>query len=232
MFTSLIALLLACNPDPGFPDQGVGFRAGGADGNSGERGTIKISEVLWSGSVKNDGTWDPTDVFVELRNEGTRAIDLTGWQIEVNGSVTHTSVIPQTDAMLGVGEHFMLVASENGCFPSADVVLPNLTFSQDEPFEIVLLDRDDRLLEPVGSTVLPPFAGGYDLVESRSMERIELLFGAEGTSPTAWHYYTTAPVEVPNNDRVSADCQQRTLASPGRANSPDYSGASASGSLE
>jgi hypothetical protein len=64
------------------------------------------------------------------------------------------------------------------------------------------------------------------------MERVELMFGGEGFFPQAWHFYTPAAVDVPNNDRVDPGCLDRTHASPGRANSPDYSGAYASGSLE
>jgi hypothetical protein len=77
-----------------------------------------------------------------------------------------------------------------------------------------------------------PFSGGYDGVDSRSMEKIELMFGGRGTEPHAWHFYTDAEVEIPNNDRIAEACVTHTKASPGRANSPDYSGAFASGSFE
>ena len=41
----------------GHPDEGVDYRDGLDGGTtSGERGTVKISEVLWSGSVADDGT--------------------------------------------------------------------------------------------------------------------------------------------------------------------------------
>jgi hypothetical protein len=211
----------------------VGFRAGDDGGpNSGERGTIKITEVLWSGSVANDGTWDPTDVFVELRNESNFPTNITGWQLVFTGSVEQTLRIPDIGHDLGVDDHAFFAAKNTGCFPDPDGVIPGLRFSQSDPFEITLLDFDDRLIEPVGSTDEPAFAGGYDLVESRSMERVELLFGADGTSSTIWHYYTDAAVDVPNNDRISPDCSEKTLASPGRPSSPDYSGATSSGSLE
>ncbi len=225
-------LLLACNAAPEKGTQGVDFRAGGAAGDSGERGSVKISEILWSGSVADDGTWDPTDVFVEVRNESARPLDISGWQIVVEGDVMRTHKLPAMPRKIEVGEHFLLAAKTSGCFPEPDAVLPELAFSLDDPVEVTLLDQDDRLIEPVGSIIHPPFAGGYDLVESRSMERVELMFGSEGTSPTTWHFYTEADVEIPNNDRVADGCKLRTLASAGRPNSPDYSGASASGSLE
>ena len=99
------AMLAACNPDPGELTEQVGYRDGTDGGTtSGERGTIKIAEILWSGSVTNDGAWDPTDVFVELRNESARSVNIGGWQIQIDGAQTLTVVLPETDQLLGVGE--------------------------------------------------------------------------------------------------------------------------------
>ena len=71
-----IAALWACNPAPPAPDEGVDYRVGDnevGETSSGERGSIKMSEVLWSGSVGPDGVRDQSDVFIELRNESARA---------------------------------------------------------------------------------------------------------------------------------------------------------------
>lgn len=225
-----LLLLVACNADPGPNPQGVIYRTGSPD--SGERGTVKISEILWSGSVTDAGAWDPDDVFVELRNESNRPVNLSGWRLELTGTRTRTFVIPDSDVDIVVGAHVFLAAKDTGCFPTPDWVLPGLAFSYGDPFEVTLRDRDDRLIEPAGDEEAPPFAGGYDGFQSRSMERAELMFGADGTFPHVWHYYTDAEVEVPNDDRVADGCRASTLASPGRPNSPDYSGALATGSFE
>lgn len=227
------ALLVACNPDPGELDEQVGYRDG-SDGESqnGERGTVMITEVLWSGSVTNDGEWDPTDVFLELRNESNRPVNVSHWHIVQEGTINETYRLPQVDWQVQVGEHILVVAKTDGCFPEADMVLPDLRLPMDAPFELTVLDIDERLIEPAGNTDMPPFAGGYDLHSSRSMEKIELMFGGRGSEPSAWHYYTDAEVDVPNNDKVAEGCRERTLASPGRPNSPDYSGAYSTGSFE
>ncbi|MCB9746063.1 MAG: lamin tail domain-containing protein [Alphaproteobacteria bacterium] len=229
-----LGLLLGCNPDPGEADQQVGFRVDAEEGASnGERGTIKISEILWSGSVLEDGTRDPADVFIELRNESNRPVNLSGWRIEQEGAFSRTYVLPETDEKLGVDEHFFIAAKDTGCFPSPDLVMAELELPADgDPIELTLRDVDERLIEPVGSEEGPPFAGGYDLVRSRSMERVQLMFGGQGREPASWHYYTPAEVDVPNNDRIAAECRAFTLASPGRPNSPDYSGAYSTGSFE
>jgi hypothetical protein len=231
-----IAALLfgGCNPDPGDPDQQVGYRVDGVNGqgDSGERGNVVITEVLWSGSVKDDGTWDRDDVFIELRNQGNRPINLSGWFLELTGPAVRSWQLPAGDAVLDVGEHGYVARGDSPCFPSPDWVIDDLFVSNGDPFAITLRDADERLIEGIGSDDMPPFAGGYDLVVSRSMERVELMFGGAGNMPQSWHYYTTAEVDVPNNDNVSFECRRFTHASPGSPNSPDYSGAYASGSLE
>ncbi len=226
--------LMACNVDPGEIDQQVGYRDGLDDGeaDNGERGNTKVSEILWSGSVKNDGTWDPTDVFVELRNEGTRPINLSGWFLELEGARNVTWRIPETDFDLNTGEHRYIAAKADGCFIDPDWVIPDLAFPYGDPIRLTLLDRDERLIEPAGSRDAEPYAGGYDLVVSRSMEKVELMFGGRGSQPESWHHYTEVEVEVPNRDKIKDECKARTFASPGRPNSPDYSGAFSSGSLE
>ena len=230
------ALLVApgCGAPP-TPSQTVGYRRGLQPGepNSGERGTIKISEIFWTGSVDNDGDWDPSDVFVELRNESNRPVNISGWQLVLEGTRTQTWVIPKSEKKIPVDGHVFLAAKSDGCFPEPDYVIEGMRFMFGDPFELTLLDADERLIEPVGSTQAPPFAGGYDGQVARSMERIQLMFGGEGTFPHSWHYYAEDPdIQIPNDDRVSGNCRERTRASPGRPNSTDYSGAFATGSFE
>lgn len=226
-------LLLACNTAPVDPTEQVGYRDGLVTGepNSAERGTVKISEILWSGSVK-DGDWDPYDVFVELRNESNRSINVSGWRLQLEGGHAATWILPQTDLEILVDDHVFIAAQTDGCFPEPDLVVPGLEFTYGDAFELTLLDADERLVEPVGNVNSPPFAGGFDGVVSRSMERIELMFGGEGTFPHSWHFYADGEIDVPNNDRMAEECRELTKASPGRPNSPDYSGAFSTGSFE
>ena len=228
----LLAFAAGCNQDPSAEmAEQVGYRPPGDSPQSGERGNIAISEVLWSGSVGADGVWDPTDVFVELRNEGSLPTNVSRWQIQMKGTIVQTFVLPEMRP-LEVGEHVFIAAKNTGCFPEPDGVVPGLYFGSGDPFELTLRDADERLIEGAGDGDEPPFAGGWDGVRSRSMERVELMFGGEGTEGQVWHYYTPQSVDVPNDDRILADCLGQTLASPGRPNSPDYSGAFATGSFD
>ncbi len=227
----MIPLWLACDAPPPI-DEGVDFRDGLSEGEgmSGERGNIKISEVLWSGAVKGD-VWVADDVFVELRNEGVRPIDLSQWRLTLTGPIEETWVLPDLGRLINVGEHVAYAAKNTGCLPLATVV-SGLRLPMDAGFALTLRDRDERLLETIGDVDQLPFAGGYDGALSRSMERSELMFGSDGGNPAAWHFMTGAEVDVPNDDLVHVDCRATTRATPGRPNSPDYAGAFAAGSLE
>lgn len=252
LFVTAMALAIGCNPHPGFPDEQVGYRDGTDQASSGERGNIKITEILWSGSVTDDGRWDPTDVFVEFRNEGAKPVNMSGWHLDLEGPIERSFRFPKSDFVLEVNAEAVAARTEAGCITHADWLIPELEFPQGfDPFELTLLDADERLMEPAGDEDMPPFAGGHDGVVSRSMERIHLMFGGRGGSPHAWHhyaeskcsdlYYAEDPTgraghycieDIPNNDLLAPHCRQLTLASPGRPNSPDYSGAFSSGSFE
>jgi hypothetical protein len=232
------AVALAGSACPAPPETGfqVDYRDGlDGTGMSGERGTVKISEVLWSGSVRETSegpVWDPRDQFIELRNESSRPMDVSGWYLEIQGVTDRMIRLPKVDKILAVSEHLLIATKSDGCFPDPDVVLPDFYLPYGERFQVTLLDIDERLIEGAGHRDMPPFAGGYDLVMSRSMEMAQLMFGVRGNRPHAWHHWTDFPVDVPNQTRISEDCRRFTGASPGLPNSPDYSGTYASGGLD
>ena len=92
-----IAVLAACNQELEIDEreQSTGYRRGiGPDGytSNGERGNVEITEVMWSGSVRDDGLHDPSDIFIEFRNKHPRPIYMTGWQLIVTtgtGDLNH-----------------------------------------------------------------------------------------------------------------------------------------------
>lgn len=237
----LLALLAACGAPPD-PAQQVGYRDGTDGATSGERGTIKITEIGWAGSVTNEGVWDPEDVFLEIRNEGVRPARLDGWFIEMEGLAGDiTWRVPEMEEALTVGDHLVVAAKTSGCYPNADIVIPGMYFGHGDAFRVTLLDADERLIEPAGDKRHRPFAGIYDGQVVRSMEKIELVFGGRGNESKSWHHYTNdgvnnadgqPSIDVPNNDEIAENCRERTLASPGRPNSPDYSGAFSAGGTD
>jgi hypothetical protein len=92
-----------------------------------------------------------------------------------------------------------------------------------------LRDNDLRLMENAGSKSERVFAGGYDLVKVRSMERNQVIFANIGSNGRNWHAYSQRQTFTAT---VAPGFQAHTMASPGTPNSPDYSGFSSGGAVD
>ncbi len=225
----LAALALpGCNPDPGHTDQTPLYRSPGDEGpTSGERGSVMISEINWAGSVTNDEVHHWDDVFIELRNQSERTVDLTDWRIRIQGDEAATHAIPETEP-LEANEYFVIARKEDGAFGEvADVFIEDLELGRHFT-EIELVDADERLMAVAGSTSQHHFAGAWDTSATRSMERVQLIFANSGTASRSWHSYS----DDEGLETIAEGYRENTLASPGDANSADYSGSTASGSFE
>lgn len=243
-------------------DQGVGYRNGssvadnseGTDGDSesftsnGERGQVLISEINWAGSISDDGVYDPDDIFIEFQNRHARPIYLTGWQLTVEAGTNHPVdadlpygerfkvTIPMPERLngqpIGPSEYVVIAKKADGAFGEvADYILPDLHIPLDF-FRIELRDVDDRLNTDAGSRDQEVFAGGYDFVTVRSMERVQLLFANQGGREASWHTYSYNVTDEEHAERtrnIREGYREHTFASPGLANSPDYSGNTSSG---
>lgn len=220
--------LAGCNRDPGNPPKTPLYRKNPDEGpTSGERGKVAITEINYAGSVTDDGThrWD--DVFVELQNRGERPANLSGWRLLVRGDHSETYRIPPSPPVPPNG-YFVIVRQPDGAFGDvADAVIDDLELGR-KHLTIELLDRDKRRITVVGSEAEELFAGGWDTVTVRSMERTSLLFANSGSVSRSWHAYSTNT----GLETISEGYRKFTLASPGRANSRDYSGSTASGDFE
>lgn len=254
-------------------DQQVGYRTGtAADGyrSNGERGNIQISEVNWAGSVRGEaGTtrlervYDPDDDFIELQNKHNRPMYLTGWLITVetgndsDGHVeggsrakpwkrTYVLPAPEDGRPVEPNQFIVIAGKRDGAFADADYVIEGFSLP-DAPFQITLRDLDERLIDGAGDGRKRPFAGGYDLVSVRSMERIQLIFANRGNRESAWHSYAlndafpglpvdfdgdAAQLHAALRRRVAPEFRAYTLATPGMPNSPDYSGFVSSGDFQ
>jgi len=238
-------------------EQQVGYRSGTEDDGylaNGERGNILISEINWAGSVKavGDGrVYDPDDVFIELQNKHPRPIQLTNWQLQVysgtnrpgkNASYSRpdrprkTWVMPRREngKPIAPNDYVLIAKKRDGAFRNADYYIEDLEIPK-EFFEIVIRDLDDRLIEPAGSNDHDVFAGSWDHVTVRSMERIQLIFANRGSRESAWHTYSLNPWDAEHEGfrvNIHEDYRKFTFASPGMANSPDYSGNTAAGDFQ
>ena len=221
--------------DPGVSDEQVLYRWDHQEDTptSAERGVIYVNEIMWAGSVDDDGNYDPDDVFIELLNRYHRPVNLTGWRIQVEGDYEYKFRLPEISEPLRPNEHFVIAAKEDGAFGEvADVIEPRLKLGK-RSVRIELRDHDRRLIESAGSRTDHPFAGGYDLVTVRSMERTQALFDNRGNMDRSWTA-NTDDVSAANEARegIREGWRNRTLASPGEPNSADYSGNPAGGAFE
>jgi hypothetical protein len=217
-----------CNDGPGFSDQTPLYRTpASGETSSGERGSIMITEVNFAGSVRDDGTYFADDVFIELHSDEETPVNMTGWELRVSGDVDQSYTIPETDAIT-TNDYFVIASDDSKAFGEvADVVIPDLELGT-RRVEITLVDRDERLMESVGSEDVRTFAGGWDTVSVRSMERVQLLFSNSGSVSRSWHTYS----DDEGLETIAEGWREHTLASPGEANSTDYSGSTSTGSFE
>jgi len=223
-----VATGLACNPDPGLTDQTALYRSPGDEGpSSGERGSILINEIHWAGSIDDSDTHDWDDVFIELKSTEERPVELTGWHLEIRGDQAASYRIPESDPIVN-NEYFVIASKKDGAFGEvADVVIEDLELGKKQTF-VELQDADERLMDVAGSSRRRHFAGAWDTRAARSMERVQLIFTNSGTASRSWHTYSADT----GLETIADGYRQHTLASPGEANSTDYSGSTSSGSFE
>ena len=264
LVTSLaLGIIFGCNTpiEPDARGESTGYRSGTSEDDytsNGERGNISITEVFWTGSVRDSGTGlvhDAQDIFIEVQNKHPRPIYLKGWLLKIEAGqgdegLTHpprpmkseqTFVLParQNGQPIYPNEYAVIAVKNTGAFPRADFIIEDLRIPNG-PFEITLRDLDERLIDHIGDDRKPPFAGSWDGVTSRSMERIQLIFNNRGDRDAAWHSY--ALNDFDDGDRgvfhqslrtgIAPEYQANTFATPGGPNSPDYSGNISAGDFQ
>jgi hypothetical protein len=239
--------------DPDDRGQSVGYRSGTVNDDflsNGERGNVRMTEINWAGSVDDNGVYDPNDVYIELQNKHPRPVHLTDWQLFIDSSTNHprdayhpsearprkTYIIPKraNGKPVEPNEYVIIATKSDGAYEGVDYVIPDLVIPKNF-FQITLRDLDDRLIEPGGEERSEVFAGGYDLVTVRTMERVQLLFSNSGSSEPSWHSYSYNVFDEDHavrQERIREGFKLFTYGSPGKANSPDYSGNTSSGSFE
>ena len=221
-----------------------------------ERGSVWMTEVNWAGSVEQVGdgfVHHPDDVFIELQNKFSRPLHLTGWQLIVEAGTTNEHIhargiedseirylIPEREngQPVNPNEYVVIASRRDGAFPNADYYIEDFELPYDR-WKINIRDLDNRLNEGAGDLEERVFAGSWDGVTARSMERIQLIFSNRGNMDSAWHTYSyndwdREQTELHDvlRENIAEEYRARTFATPGMPNSPDYSGNTSSGSFE
>ena len=230
-FPLFLALAITACEDPGVPEIIPFYRpvsANGEGASQGDRGNLQISEINFGGSVNDDGVLDADDIFIELWNKHPHALNISGWRITVDGDFNASYRIPTVKTVIPINGYFVIAAKDDGAFADiADVFIPDLRLGK-KKVRIEIRDIDKVLIEDGGSTTTRAFAGGYDGVTVRSMERVSLVFGNRGSNGVNWHAYS----EDTSEPTIAKGYRKFTLSSPGVANTKDYSGNASSGNFE
>lgn len=225
----LVTSQLGCNEAPEVPPTTPQYRGvEPGEPSSGERGSMMITELGWSGSVTDEGVWDPDDVFIEIQNRSSRPVNVSNWRVIVEGDYVKTHRVPTIIEPVAPSAFFVIAAKRDGAFSDrADVFIDGLKLGKTYLL-VELRDNDRRLQESAGSTRERIFNGGWDTYSTRSMERVQLIFGNQGNISRSWH----ANGDDIGFETVNEGWKQRTFATPGDANSADYSGSSWGGNFD
>lgn len=205
-FVGLIPLLAQCTSEVGEPWPT-------AINVDRKRGCAEIREVNWGGSMKNDGTYDADDDFIEIQNlDCNKPIDLTNWRIEISGDVHRIFYVPATpNNTVQPGGYAVIISKASGAFRdqgAADykpIVLPGLYIPErnwsitTRTGENFLMESGINTTEADDATVRNfPLSGAFDGYTVRSMERTEDRFEEEGGAISTWHASTPCNENSPS----------------------------------
>ncbi|RVU43675.1 lamin tail domain-containing protein [Bradymonadales bacterium TMQ1] len=231
----LVAAAAGCvdTSDPGASSEQVLYRwETDGEPTTGERGNMLVNEINWAGSVSDDKSYDPDDVFIELLNKNPRPVNVSGWNLEIGGDYSRSFRLPKMEEPIQPNEFFVIAAKADGAFGAeADVILEGLKLGKRAVY-VNLRDADRRLMDSGGSREEYIFAGSYDLVTTRSMERTQVLFGNRGNQDRAWTSNIDDVMGTGGERKIAEGWRTYTMASPGQANSADYTGSNTSGGFE
>lgn len=205
-----------------------------------KRGCAEIREVNWAGSMKNDGTYDGDDDFIEIQNSDcNKPIDLTDWRIELTGDLKKTYYVPAgANNIIQPGKFAVLIAKSNGAFRDQGdanyrpIVLPGLAVPE-RNWSITTKTAENFLMESGVNTTEAddatsrnfPLSGSFDGYTVRSMERTEDAFEEEGGSISTWHASTPCNEVSPSQATTlyGTGCNATTPGSTGRYVHNNYS---------
>jgi hypothetical protein len=152
------------------------------------RGMVCVSEILWAGSVDNNGEYDkPDDCFIELYNGGVSFRSLKGWTLrftDVHGKTMQTITLP--GGYIASGGRYTIGRDTRGAFSYFDHCEPGLRIPRSR-FAIEVQDSGGRLADAVDFTQRDYLPGSALPTSRRSAVRSINFFGEpEGNDYGSW----------------------------------------------
>jgi len=204
-----------------------------------KRGCAEIREVNWAGSMRNDGTYDADDDFLEIQNtDCNKPVDLTDWRIELTGDIRKIFYVPAgANNIIQPGKFAVIIGKSGGAFRQQSdanykpIVLPGFAVPE-RNWSITTRTAENFLMESGVNTTEAddatsrnfPLSGSFDGYVTRSMERTEDAFEEEGGSISTWHASTPCNETSPSQATTlyGIGCSNVTAGASGRYVHGDY----------
>lgn len=205
-----------------------------------KRGCAEIREVNWAGSMKNDGTYDADDDFIEIQNtDCNKPIDLTDWRIELAGDLRKIYYVPAgPNNIVQPGKFAVIIGKADGAFRDQGdanykpILLSGLAVPE-RNWAITTRTAENFLMESGVNTTEAddatsrnfPLSGAFDGITTRSMERTEDTFEEEGGSVSTWHASTPCNETSPSQaiSLYGTGCSNTLAGASGRHVHANYS---------
>ncbi|MCB1317366.1 MAG: lamin tail domain-containing protein, partial [Leptospiraceae bacterium] len=209
-----------------------------ASGDSASGREVVISELMWMGAVRRDGTSSPYE-YVELYNNSDRVINLTDWKLEcgANGAFTDAFVLSSANeggrVVIGPGQYLVLTddtsasADANAYVRTIHTQIDNAGSNaiSDSADQCRLVDSASNVIDTAGEPgkpfLLNPDRAGKvdgDSGAVRSMERTDLA--ASGSDLSNWH--TNSHSRAIENGNILLSFAGYSASSPGTYGTPGY----------
>lgn len=188
-------------------------------------GTVYLSEILWMGSKDTSGNSATEDEFIELYNNSSSDINISGWQIQGAGSGSNTITLPLC-AVIRANSFYTVGRQTGKAFTSLNYV--------DTAFSLLNSGEDLTVKDSAGTTISnltnctspgwknKGVSGGTN-TPNRSMRLAAIGTYSSDCNNAAWTTtssgdtnYSTSAANVSTSYKATADAAvEGTVATPG-----------------
>lgn len=153
-----------------------------------------ISEIAWAGSEKSTA-----DEWIEIRNTGTEALDISGWSLTGIGTSGSAITIPAA-ASISVGSTYLIANYSMTDPKTALVISPNLVTTAisipNTSLNIALLDSTDTIIDSLTDPGTPNF-GSSTIFSTMKRDLSSKTWFTEEASANVSHEIVTVAIETP-----------------------------------
>ncbi len=174
---------------------------------------IILSEIAWAGSEKSTA-----DEWIEIRNTGSEAVDISGWSLTGVGTSGSAITIPSTSS-LAAGSAYLIANYAMTDAKTTLVVAPNLVTTAvsipNTALNIVLLDSTGAIIDSLVDPGTPNF-GSSTTFSTMKRDSSSGAWFTESASTNISHVTAPSPVtppEIPAPAAIVTDAVPQVITS-------------------